>query len=246
MDYGRSCYRRRMRYVAGDLGAFTPVTWYFCAPTAVPFPTQHRFGSANWDMERNWFSDLGDDAQSTRTYYNGRRLNRSDGTTFAGPLEYFQLGAPAAGPIPRGFGGTPVECLKPPFGLAKGGTMIPVDVVRGGIFKGASSTPGSVPVVCADLGTASRFALIQAATGPASIHVGSTITMVFAFGLWAGTIGSGTNQILLVATCSPGLWSVLPAVGILGPGPTMDTTQMPINFTDSSACPGGTITVKFS
>lgn len=137
MDYLRSCYKRRMRFVRGDPDTFAPVTWYFCAPTAVPFPGVHRFGSANWDSTRNLATDLGDDAQRRPTYYNGRILNRSDGKTFAGPRSAFESGASIIGELPRAVDGTPVECLQGPFGVMLGGSDIPVSPGKGGLRLGA-------------------------------------------------------------------------------------------------------------
>jgi len=120
MDMRRSCANTLMRYVAGDTSKVFTARWYFCKPTALPFPTWHSFGSRIWDDKRRRVTTLGDDATTTSQYSKGVNPNESDGTTFAGPLEYFQNGAPAPGTIPRTETGTPVSCLVP-LHLARGG-----------------------------------------------------------------------------------------------------------------------------
>lgn len=134
-----------MRFVKDDVDVFAPVTWFFAADGAKPFPGLHRFGSANWDSTRNEVSDLGDDATVPKTYANGRRLNRSDGRKFAGPILYFLEGAPGEGTIPRGADGTPVECLVPPFGIALGARAVPVIPVRAPFLLGGSGYAPAVP-----------------------------------------------------------------------------------------------------
>lgn len=135
-----------MRFFANDPFHLVKATWYRCKPGAKVFPTWHTFTSENWDYSHPTFFPLGDDAFSKRVWYNGRRLNSSDGTTFAGPLEFFQTGAPAPGLLPRSTDGTPVVCLLPPFGKIKGGLCVPVSSGRGGKRKGGfvrqAITPG--------------------------------------------------------------------------------------------------------
>lgn len=111
MGWARSCYRRRMRFVAGDTTKFAVVQWYRCKPTAKPFPALHRFGPAIWDVTRGEVTDLGDDATASMTWVSGANPNLSDGTTFAGPLDYFVNGAPAPGVLARLPDGTPVDCV---------------------------------------------------------------------------------------------------------------------------------------
>lgn len=145
MDISRSCFRQALRFVRNDLGEQVYGTWYRAAPTALPFPIPHRFGSPVWDNERGEFSDLGFNAQTPAAWVDGRRLNSSDGTKFAGPLEYFVEGCPAPAQLPRGTNGTPVECLRPPFGLMTGGTATQITPAAGGLRTGGSTTPSYTP-----------------------------------------------------------------------------------------------------
>src|SRR5262249_16263456 len=67
----------------------------------------------------------------------------SDGTTFAGPADFFLNGQGAAGPLVLGVNDTPVECLRAPFGFALGG-------------KGVLFPPPPPPIVtsCCPMGLA--------------------------------------------------------------------------------------------
>lgn len=113
MDYLRSCYTRRMRFVSGDPSFFANVVWYRAEPEAEDFPGLHKFGSAVWDNNRGMYTDLGDDASKPIVWSNGHNPNRSRGDDFAGPQEYFLQGAPEPTYIPRLLDGTPLECLSP-------------------------------------------------------------------------------------------------------------------------------------
>lgn len=113
MGFARSCYDRPMKFVVGDTSLYATVRWYFAKPTALPFPAMHRFGPAIWDTTRGLVTDLGDDATKKMVYSKGQNMNLSDGTSFAGPIEYFTHGAPAPGAIDRLPGGTPVQCVPP-------------------------------------------------------------------------------------------------------------------------------------
>lgn len=178
-DYLRSGYTRLMRFVAGDPSKHCAARWYRCAPTAKPFPYVHSFGSANWDGARGFITPLGDDATVGRTYYNGRRLNRSRGTTFAGPAEFFRDGAPAIGEIPRAFDGTPVECLLPPFGLAGGGLSVPVVASKGGKKGGGKSidvTPSFICPFCPDA-TPQHFSVALSGFAPPDAGFNGTWTL---------------------------------------------------------------------
>lgn len=121
MDFLRSCYSQLVSYRKDDPSQQFIGQWYFCDPRALPFPGPHAFGSPTWDTEHPTETTLGWDATSFRFYYNGRRLNTSDGTKFAGPQDYFVNGQPDVPGLERGVNGTPVECLKRPLGKAIGG-----------------------------------------------------------------------------------------------------------------------------
>lgn len=149
MDWGRSCYRRRMRFVRGELTTYAFVRWFFAAPTAKIFPGAHWFCSGMWDNTRGESNNFGDDATQKHVWRNGSLLNRSDGTRFAGPLEYFFGGCPAAGEIPRGFDGTPIECLKAPFGKMLSGKSLVVTPMKGNkLLSGLSISPVIPGVDC--------------------------------------------------------------------------------------------------
>lgn len=146
MDLVRSCYKRRIRYVAGDPSQTAVATWYFAAPGARAFPFPHAFASANWDSVHPTAVVLGDDESFPRSWYNGRIINRSDGTDFAGPPQFFADGADMPALLPRGQDGfTPIECLKPPFGIAIGGLSEPIRSAIGGKTLSGSSVPGIAP-----------------------------------------------------------------------------------------------------
>jgi len=145
MDLLRSCSRQNMRFVVGDLITQAEATWYRTAPNAKTFPTPHVFGSPVWDTFHPMPTDIGFNASAPRTYYNGRRINSSTGRKWAGPLPYFRAGAPAAGDLPRGFNGTPVECLAQPPGLALGGLSREVGRARGGLMLSGRSIPPAIP-----------------------------------------------------------------------------------------------------
>lgn len=181
-----------MRYVKGDTSYFFNAFWFFCKPTARAFPGVHRFGSANWDYKRGLPSPLGDDATNRQLYYNGRNLNRSDGTKFAGPQVYFEEGAPGPGTIPRGQDGTPIECLEPPFGKVGGGLCVDVNPGVGGKIGSGKLVTSQIPLVCGDIPLTSVFADQTAGTGIFAPFVGQTITMTWhPFGLfpWTGCNG---------------------------------------------------------
>lgn len=121
MDLLRSCYSQNVMYFNGDPSQVTKCRWYFAARTAKPFPAPHAFGSPTWDTVHPTSTTLGWDATSSRSYYNGKRSNTSDGTSFAGPLDFFQNGADTLADLDRGVNGTPVVCLRSPVGVALGG-----------------------------------------------------------------------------------------------------------------------------
>lgn len=151
MDFLRSCSRQKISFVENDPSTQVPAIWYYAAPTAKAFPTEHAFGSPVWDSVHPTVTTLGFDATKPRSYYNGRRINTSDGTSFAGPASFFQIGCPAPALLPRGVGDTPVECLDPPFGLVTGGLCLPTVPARGGLRTGGFSTQPIIPgVPCAN------------------------------------------------------------------------------------------------
>lgn len=243
MDFARSCYKRRMRFVAGDLATFAEATWYFCAATAKPFPGVHRFGSANWDNERGEFSDLGDDAQKPQTYYSGRRTNLSDGTRFAGSKEFFERGCPGPGLLARGAGLTPVECLSDPFGLSKGGSDRPVSPASGGLRKGGFQFSPVVPIVCGSLPLTINVDVI-AATGPPSVHVGSTFTITWNGFSWVGGIGALFTRINIVANCSGDDFGVQVLFFIVPATPIFHAFTAPLDVTGMVSGGGDTATIR--
>lgn len=177
MDLLRSCYKGTMRYVDGDPTQKTTVKWFFCKPTAKPFPVPHAFGSQNWDSVHPTATDLGDDAASPRPYYNGRALNSSKGTDFAGPIEYFQDGQPSGTqPLPRGVIGTPVDCLNPPYGLAKGGLCVPALPAIGGVYKSGKAIAPTFPCFSCPAGTPGTLVVnLVGATGPQAMWNGVNV-----------------------------------------------------------------------
>lgn len=149
MDVLRSCYKRRIRFVKDDPTKTAVATWYFAAKTAKVFPGLQLFSSAVWDSFHPTAVTLGDDESFSRQYYNGRRLNASDGTKFAGPLRFFTEGADAPSVLPRGADGfTPRECMVPPFGINKGGMCLPVGAGIGGLVLGGNCVPSSITTPC--------------------------------------------------------------------------------------------------
>lgn len=155
MDLLRSCYSGRIQFVRGSPTTTAAARWYFAAPSALPFPHPHNFGSPTWDYYHPMPTPIGWDSTFRTRYYNGRRTNTSRGTTYAGPLDYFVNGAPGPAPLERGVNGTPVECLQPPFGLALGGASVPVVASKGGKLLGgqvvSSITPGIPCVACSGI-----------------------------------------------------------------------------------------------
>jgi hypothetical protein len=230
MDVGRSCFRQALRFVRNDLGEQVYGTWFRAAPSAKQFPVPHRFGSPVWDLSRGEFSDLGFNAETPAAWVNGARLNSSDGTKWAGPLEYFVEGCPAPAQLPRGSNGTPVECLKAPFGLLTGGLSRQIFPVFGGLKTGGYVTPTTNPINCATISHASVRAIISGATGVFSVHNGATVTLAY-FGIWIGGIGAGADRIDMSAVCGGGVWSCLQNAGGFPTVPaTGDTSIDPIDF----------------
>lgn len=139
MDLLRSCSRQTMRYIAGQPAEQAIGTWYFAKKTALPFPIPHSFGSPVWDTFHPMPTDIGFNAEAARTWYRGTPLNSSDGTKWAGDLDWFVNGADQAENLPRGSNGTPVECLAPPFGIASGGTATDTGLSVGGLLSGGKT-----------------------------------------------------------------------------------------------------------
>lgn len=149
MDFLRSCYTSRIAYQQGNSLVQSDATWYFAAPGALCFPGPHAFGSPTWDTVHPTLTDLGWQAQAPRRYYNGRRLNSSDGTQFAGPESYFLVGSPVGATLDRTANGTPLECVPPPYGLVLGGQGFPVLRGRGGLRLGGEESLLVPGVPCA-------------------------------------------------------------------------------------------------
>jgi hypothetical protein len=218
MDLVRSCYKRRMRYVAGDPSQSVIATWYFAAKTAIPFPGVHRFGSGNLDTVQPSPSLLGDQSTSSRAYYNGRRLNSSPGRDFAGPKDDFLFGAPAPGQLPRGADGyTPVECFLPPFGLAKGGLSVPTNPNMGGKYLSGKSityiTPGSPCSFCTGVTPLRVKIVVTGCTGAGVPINGTWILTQVSSCTWA--LNASPSLIFNALRTSPG-WTV--GVSLVPPG----------------------------
>lgn len=200
MDMARSCYTGFVRYLAGNTAVVTQARWYFAAPTALPFPGMHAFGSPIWDDPRitpslGWIT-----RPTKRNWDSGRRLNTSDGTRFAGPAAFFLDGADNSGGLPRGVNGTPIECLFPPFGLALGGRVTPVHVARGGVRWGGSLTPLPPP------GFPCSYCAYTPATATVVIS-GCSGPVAFLDGTW---------MVSQVGAISPCLWTgVIPPTGYI-------------------------------
>lgn len=199
MDFARSCQRRRMKFSVG--GFHATATWFFCHPDAKPFPYEHTFSLGNWDIVHPTPTTLGDDATQKRVWYNGRRLNRSTGQTFAGPLEFFQHGCPGPGAIPRAFDGTPIECLSAPFGKAGGGFCLPtMPAVGGKRVSGGSSpsvTPGMPCANCSSITPAIPVVTIAGAAGFAAGLNGTwTLTQQPAGCTWQRVLGFAGSIVL--------------------------------------------------
>jgi len=197
MDLLRSCSKQKLSFVADDPTVQATGTWYFAKDNAQAFPVPHAFGSPVWDTTHPTITDLGWDATSPRTYYNGRNLNASDGTKFAGPLQFFETGCPAPDLLPRGLNDTPVECMSPPFGIAKGGLCVPAVSAKGGLAKGGTAiipiTPGAPCVNC---------------IGGTSL----TATVVASGFVAPNAAFNGTH--VLTQTISPCIWQVFLVAGL--------------------------------
>lgn len=213
-----------MRFVAGDPSQTAVATWYRAKPGAAVFPGAHAFGSAIWDTEHPTSTLLGDQDGAPKSWYNGRRINRSDGQKVAGPISYFTSGAPAPDFLPRASDGfTPVECLSPPFGLATGGNSVPTVLALGGVRTGGvSSVPIAPGVPCANC--------------PSLTPLRVTVNLNGFLGLNA--VFNGTHVLTQVAPCSwdlvisPGFFIFLVSNG----GPTW---SLDVNGTGVAIYTGG-------
>jgi hypothetical protein len=214
MDLLRSCYRRPIRYVAGDVSITSPATWFFAKETALPFPGPHSFGSQNWDSDHPFDPAIGEKGSSKGTYYNGRPLNRSDGRNFAGPKGFFLAGCDTPANLPRGTDATPLICLERPLGKMAGGFGVPVALGSGGKRVAGTSTtstplppPGTPCTNCPPLYTPSYVPLtIAGATGPQAVFNGTWNVPQISPCTWFLNIG-GSNQIT-IGRLFGGQWSV--------------------------------------
>jgi hypothetical protein len=145
MDFLRSCYSQRIRFVKDDVTKMAVATWYFCKDGSKPFPGDHAFGSPTWDSFHPTITTLGFDAVAARMWTNGRRINSSDGSKFAGPKEFFMSGADAQAPLPRVKNGTPLECVPGNPGLFKGGSVGPPVRGAGALLLGGKLVNGIIP-----------------------------------------------------------------------------------------------------
>lgn len=104
MDWVRSCYTTKMRFVTG--GPTHDVAWYFAPPGAMTFPDRHRFGSLNYS--RGEFVDTGDIGEVPsvpRPWRNGSLPAPYDGQRFAGTASWFDTGCAGHADLP--WSGTP-------------------------------------------------------------------------------------------------------------------------------------------
>jgi hypothetical protein len=195
MDFLRSCYSQRIRFVEHDPTKTALATWYFCKPGALVFPGDQAFGSPTWDSDHPTATSIGFDALAPRTYYNGKRLNRSSGQSFAGPKEWFLHGQPTVQNLPRGSDLTPRVCIPSPTGLATGGQVVDGVRAEGGILTGGVCSDGMLPgVPCANCPTTTPLTVSVTLGGFSGAHS------------WY----NGTHQ--LTQTISPCIWA------LAGPG----------------------------
>lgn len=184
MDMLRSCSRQAIRPVPST-PVFQPVaTWFFAKEGALPFPAPHSFGSPVWDEFHPMPTSVGFNALAARAYYNGRRLNSSEGRSFAGPVEWFRTGAPVAGNLPRALNGTPLVCLKRPLGLMTGGQTLPRPTSAGGLITGGTTYAMSPSCTLCPGGT------------PTTVLIGSS----------GFTVPSMNGVFFLPQTASPCVW----------------------------------------
>jgi len=148
MDFLRSCYRQRIRFVDGDESQTAVATWYFASKTAKPFPGPHSFGSPTWDIVHPTPTTIGFNALASKSYYNGSSLNSSRGDRFAGKQSWFVTGAPSPANLPRALNGTPLECLTPPLGIQLSGTSVNVTGNKATLLLSAGSYDPTPPWVC--------------------------------------------------------------------------------------------------
>lgn len=130
MDYGRSCWSGQVRFVRDNATIKQAAIWYIAKETAKAFPGQHAFGNPIYDSDKGLQTTIGWVAATTKNYYEGDPLNASDGTSFAGPAEYFLDGQPPSGvtPLVRGVDGTPLDCLGTLGAVGSGHSIPPYSV----------------------------------------------------------------------------------------------------------------------
>lgn len=142
MDFLRSCYKSTIAYSSTDSSLTAPAQWYFAKPSAECFPAPHAFASSIWDTVHPTPTTLGWDATKSRTWTNGRNLNHSDGTNFAGKLAEFQTGQGSEPPLVRGINNTPADCIARPAGKCIGGQAVANQLVCPSCL-----TPNCLPMV---------------------------------------------------------------------------------------------------
>jgi len=229
MDLGRSCSRQKIRFLNGGQVDEELATWYFAAPTAKLFPEPHAFGALIWFTDPPAKTGAGFVEGAPRTYYNGRRINSSDGTSFAGPLEFFVEGAPAPAVIPRTVNGTPVQCIRDP-GLLLGGLAVDSPPCLGGLLTGGTCGDVQVPLVCGSL-PATIYGTVLTGTGFLAPFVGSTFPTTFAFpNFWNGGVNVGGNVISIGGQCAFGVWFANVLYNGLTPLGSGSTNLMPVDF----------------
>lgn len=246
MDFLRSCSSQAISFVEHDPTQQALATWYVAAPTALVFPTEHAFGSPVWDTVHPTATTLGFDATTPRVYYNGRRTNASDGTTFAGTASFFQIGAPSRAPLERGVNETPVECLRAPFGIVTGGLCVPIVPAGGGLRTGGSCT---APVAVAT--TLRYWSWFTPPGAPSSVRF-TVSSGPFGTGtVYGQAISGGPNTFVLTNTFGFSVYRTDMSFGGLGAGfPTgvplwitldqaVATNALPVYWDESSGPASG-------
>lgn len=241
MDFLRSCSTQRLQYILNDATAVVDATWYRAAKGAIAFPGVHAFGSPVWDLVHPTPTTLGFDATAPRRYYNGRRLNSSDGKKVAGPLSYFLDGAPFKQVLPRGADGTPIQCLPAPWGKSTGGLLVPaVSAIggkkTGGFLVSTGPTPGTPCGQCTGTTPLNVTIAVAGATGTEALFNGSFITTQISACTWTHTISPGigfTLSRIAIATWSLTIFDFFTGISafyVLATSECLLPHSLPYNF----------------
>jgi hypothetical protein len=114
MDWLRSAYSGFARFSQPEIHP-SPIRWYPCLPGASTFPTNHTFGSRNFEPAKGMLAgDVGEDRAFGVQWSNGRNVGAPSGTSFTGPVAAFQNGqAPLLTPRPINSEGYWTICYPP-------------------------------------------------------------------------------------------------------------------------------------